>query len=89
MTADRWSLQDAKNKFSAVVDAALHGRPQLVTRRGQDAVVVISSEEYARLKQRSRGTELDFKEYLLAIPQATEEEDDFERIQAESRDIDL
>ncbi|MEO9778946.1 MAG: type II toxin-antitoxin system prevent-host-death family antitoxin, partial [Sedimentitalea sp.] len=27
-----WTLQDAKNKFSAVVDEALAGRPQEVTR---------------------------------------------------------
>ena len=38
-----WSLQDAKNKFSAVVDAALSGKPQEVSRRGRPAVVVISA----------------------------------------------
>jgi antitoxin Phd len=30
-----WSLQDAKNRFSAVVDAAARGEPQMVTRRGK------------------------------------------------------
>ena len=30
-----WQLQDAKNRFSAVVDAALTGHPQRVTRRGK------------------------------------------------------
>ena len=30
-----WSLQDAKNRFSAVVNAALDGSPQMVTRRGR------------------------------------------------------
>jgi antitoxin Phd len=34
-----WRLQEAKNQFSKVVDAALHGEPQRVTRRGRDAVV--------------------------------------------------
>jgi antitoxin Phd len=29
-----WTLQDAKNKFSAVVEAALAGQPQQVSRRG-------------------------------------------------------
>ena len=43
-----WSLQDAKNRFSAVVDAALQGEPQRVTRRGKPAVVVV--EEYERLR---------------------------------------
>ena len=35
-----WSLQDAKNRFSAVVNAALAGEPQRVTRRGEPVVVV-------------------------------------------------
>ena len=30
-----WTLQDAKNRFSTVVEAALAGRPQAVTRRGR------------------------------------------------------
>ena len=37
-----WSLQDAKNRFSAVVNAALAGEPQRVTHRGEPAVVVIA-----------------------------------------------
>ena len=41
-----WPLQDAKNKFSALVNAALAGEPQQVTRRGQPAVVVLATEEY-------------------------------------------
>ena len=44
-----WPLQDAKNKFSALVNAALAGEPQRVTRRGQPAVVVVATEEYERL----------------------------------------
>ena len=46
-----WSMQDAKNRFSAVVNAALAGEPQQVTRRGQPAVVVIAVEEYERLRR--------------------------------------
>ncbi|SPJ25467.1 type II toxin-antitoxin system prevent-host-death family antitoxin [Palleronia abyssalis] len=40
------TLQDARNRFSAVVDAALAGRPQEVSRRGKPVVVVLSIEEY-------------------------------------------
>jgi prevent-host-death family protein len=90
MPANRWSLQDAKNKFSAVVDAALQGHPQLVTRRGRDAVVVISSEDYARLRRQGRATQLNFKEYLLTMPlPASGEEDEFERIPVKPREVDL
>ena len=46
-----WPLQDAKNKFSAVVNAALEGEPQHVTRRGRPAVVVIAVKDYERLRR--------------------------------------
>lgn len=48
-TPTAWTLQEAKNRFSAVVEAALRGPAQWVTRRGKPAVVVLSVEEYQRL----------------------------------------
>ncbi|MBM5817896.1 MAG: type II toxin-antitoxin system prevent-host-death family antitoxin [Cyanobacteria bacterium K_Offshore_surface_m2_239] len=44
--AAEWTLQDAKNRFSAVVEAALAGEHQRVTRRGQWVGVVLSAAEY-------------------------------------------
>jgi len=35
-----WQLQEAKSRFSELVDLTLKEGPQLVTRRGQDAVGV-------------------------------------------------
>jgi antitoxin Phd len=64
-----WSLQDAKNRFSAVVEAALRGEPQLVTRRGAAAVVVVAAEEYARLKAIEEQQVPSFIDQLLAMPQ--------------------
>jgi len=46
---ETWQLQDAKNRFSEVVEKARTVGPQLVTRRGVEAVVILSHEEYARL----------------------------------------
>ena len=46
-----WQLQEAKNRFSAVVEAALTGEPQEVTRRGKPVVVVLAFEEYQRLRE--------------------------------------
>jgi len=40
-----WTLQDANNRFSAVVDAAARGEPQKVTRRGKWVSVVLSAED--------------------------------------------
>lgn len=43
---DTWKLQDAKARFSEVVDRALAHGPQLVTRHGDNAVVVIAYAEF-------------------------------------------
>ena len=44
-----WKLEDARNRFSEVVRRALADEPQLVTRHGKDAVVILDAEEYRRL----------------------------------------
>jgi prevent-host-death family protein len=46
-----WPLQDAKNKFSEVVNNALRRGPQIITRRGVQTVVVLSYEEYQHLQK--------------------------------------
>lgn len=44
-----WQLQEAKNRFSELVDRALEKGAQVVTRRGKKVVVVLPYEEYERL----------------------------------------
>ena len=44
-----WALQDAKNRFSQVVDEAARGGPQVITRRGKETAVVLSFRDYRRL----------------------------------------
>jgi len=63
-----WTLQDAKNRFSAVVEAALAGVPQEVTRRGKPAVVVLSADDYRRLLKGAAAARESFAEHLLAFP---------------------
>lgn len=63
-----WTLQDAKNKFSAVVQAALAGEPQRVTRRGKPAVVILDVDEYERLHYLEHATAPTLPELLIAIP---------------------
>lgn len=53
-----WALQDAKNKFSQVVDLALKEGPQTVTRHGRDCVMIVSSQAYR--KQKKKGGLSDF-----------------------------
>lgn len=83
MQAD-WSLQDAKNKFSTVVDAALEGEPQLVTRRGRPVVVVLAAEEYERLRLCDRNKAPSFNDLLLDMPR---DDGDFEPLSAGLRDV--
>ncbi|MFZ5673808.1 MAG: type II toxin-antitoxin system Phd/YefM family antitoxin [Pseudomonadota bacterium] len=45
-----WQLQDAKNQFSKVVQKAQQEGPQVVTLRGERAVVVISARDYDALR---------------------------------------
>ncbi|MDN5928611.1 MAG: type II toxin-antitoxin system Phd/YefM family antitoxin [Hyphomicrobiales bacterium] len=47
--AGRWKLEDAKARFSEVVRNAREQGPQRVTVRGNDAVVIMSVEEFERL----------------------------------------
>ncbi len=44
-----WQLQDAKSRFGELVDCALSEGPQLVTRRGNNAVVLMAAPECRRL----------------------------------------
>lgn len=85
MARTEWSLQDAKNSFSAVVDAAAKGTPQTVTKRGRPAVVVLSVAAYERLtgKTKSRPSFID---HLLAFPQG-DDEFKIERMPLKPRDV--
>lgn len=68
----RWRLQDAKAQFSQVVEAALQGEPQHVTRRGREAVVVLSEANYRSLREGARASAPGFVAHLLAIPKDDE-----------------
>jgi len=72
MHKSQWRLQDAKAQFSQVVEAALQGEPQHVTRRGRDAVVVLSETSYRRLQLSSRIAAPGFISHLLAVPKTAD-----------------
>lgn len=57
-----WQLQDAKARFSEFLDAALTKGPQVVTRRGVEAAVLVPIDEWRRVQQASRP---NIKELLL------------------------
>ncbi len=79
-----WQLQEAKNRFSEVVNRALSEGPQTVTRHGEEVVVVLSKAEYNRLKKSKTSLVEFFRQSpLVGI------ELDLERDQSLPRDIDL
>jgi antitoxin Phd len=63
---DIWQIQDAKNKLSEVITRALSHGPQLITRHGEKAVVIVSYSEYERLRK-SQGK---ISEFFKASPLA-------------------
>lgn len=54
-----WQLQEAKNRFSQVVENAVNSGPQIITKRGVEVAIVLSYAEYQRMVA-SRGKLSDF-----------------------------
>ena len=50
-----WQLQEAKNRFSELVNKALDEGPQFVTRRGEEVVVIVSNGDYKKLLKSQSG----------------------------------
>jgi prevent-host-death family protein len=50
-----WQLQEAKNQFSELVNKALDEGPQVVTRRGEKVVVIVSNDDYKKLLKSQSG----------------------------------
>ena len=84
MADNVWQLQDAKAKFSQLVRLAIRNIPQVVTKHGNNAVVLLSFEEYQKLIKPKKDLIEFFKDsplYGLEL--------DLERSKDLPRDIDL
>lgn len=57
-----WPVQDAKARFSEMLETCLKEGPQIVTKRGTDAAVLVPATEWRRLERAARPT---LKELLL------------------------
>lgn len=60
----KWQLQQAKQHFSEVVRRAVEDGPQIVTRHGREAVVVLSAIEFTKRRTSAK----DFKRFLRSAP---------------------
>jgi len=60
-----WQFHEAKRKFSQVVEEAIRSGPQLITKRGVEAVILLSYAEYRRLIATQRKLSTFFRESPL------------------------
>ena len=58
-----WPVQDAKARFSELLEACMAKGPQLVTKRGADAAVLVPVEQWRRLSATARPS---LKQLLLS-----------------------
>lgn len=61
-----WTVAQAKAKLSEVIDKARHQGPQLVTRNGKGAVVIVDAGQWDRIQKRERNG--NFADFLLSSP---------------------
>lgn len=75
-----WPAQDAKTRFSEMIDRAISEGPQTITRHGAARAIVLSIDDYRALTAHKP----DFKAYLLGGPKldgfVVERDDDTGRI---------
>ena len=83
-----WSIQDGKDGFSALVDAARE-KPQTVTKHGKPTVVVVAVEEFERKFGSETRPKKNFVEHLLSIPQSDDDDFEFERLPFVMRDVEF
>lgn len=60
----RWQVQEAKSRFSEVIESAEQKGPQIITRHGTERAVVLSIKDFRALTAHKPG----LKEYLLGGP---------------------
>lgn len=68
MQTSRWQIQEAKSRFSEVIERARKKGPQIITRHGTERAVVLSIDDFQALTAHKPG----FKEYLLGGPKVDE-----------------
>lgn len=85
---EHWQVQTAKARFSELFRKARTEGPQLVTKQGKEAVVILSAEEYDKLKQAKKSPKKSLYQFFRESPFVGVELD-LERDKSFSRDIDL
>ena len=61
--SNKWQVQEAKARFSELLETSLADGPQVVTKRGVESAVLVPIDQWRRLLSMTRP---DLKELLLA-----------------------
>ena len=64
-----WQVQEAKARFSEMLESSMDEGPQVVTKRGVESAVLVRIDEWRRLRRLARR---DVKDLLLAAEARTE-----------------
>ncbi len=64
MNTNRWTLAEAKARFSELIELARSKGPQAITKHGREAAVVVSAEEWERKTKRTG----NLAEFFAASP---------------------
>lgn len=75
-----WRLHEAKQRFSEVIRRAVAEGPQVVTRHGEEIIVVVSVDDFRHMS----GDRQNLKEFLLSGPDLSRL--DLERLQEPTRE---
>jgi antitoxin Phd len=78
-----WQLQAAKQHFSELVERARRDGPQVVTKHGKEAVVIVGVEDYRRL----RGDGPNLVDFIRSAPDF--DALDLRRAEDSGREVDL
>lgn len=49
----KWQIQEAKSRFSELLEAVISRGPQIITKRGKDIVIILSIDEYKKFKNQT------------------------------------
>ncbi len=79
----KWQVNEAKGRFSELIERAQTEGPQVITRHGKDRAILLSVEDYEKLE----AAKPDLRAYLLSGPRV--EDFEIERSRDPGREADL
>lgn len=87
--ANTWTIEDAKNDFGLVAEAAYAGEPQYVTNHSHPELVIITKKRYDQLDGENKEENRKFIQYLMSGPKGDIFPDGYEPTELTLRDVEF